>query len=440
MKYKSNIFIFLFLLIFGNMAFSQTVAPPYEVGTWYGFKPAAISFTFDDGCRNQFDVAIPMFNEFDYNLTLFTVTRSQGMGLPNWINLQSAASQGHEIAAHTLTHTSFAGMSDSLQTMELKECRDDIDSHITGQKCITMAYPFCVTGNKSLVEKYYLAARICSGAIEPKTPRDFMAISSIVCGTESSVNTSQSFISKANSAVKSKGWCVFLLHGIDNDGGWSPVSSTTLRETLELLKSNQNDYWVESFGNVVRYIIERNQVSVVESSVEDSTIFVQVADTLDNEIFNYPLTLKRPLPEGWQFASVVQNGQKMDVHLVNENETLFIVFDVVPDGGDVIIKRASSTGVVENKNKVVITPLLSKNYPNPFNPSTTIEYVLPRASFVTLKVYDLLGREFQTLVQEQQMAGVHSILFQAGHVPSNIYFYKLETNGGCEVRKMVLMR
>ncbi|MBN1562053.1 T9SS type A sorting domain-containing protein [candidate division KSB1 bacterium] len=94
--------------------------------------------------------------------------------------------------------------------------------------------------------------------------------------------------------------------------------------------------------------------------------------------------------------------------------------------------------VDQKKNPVVFS--LRQNYPNPFNPSTTIEYILLRASFVRLKVYDLLGREVRILVQEQQAAGAHSVLFEAGELPSNIYFYKLEWDGACEIRKMALLR
>ena len=84
--------------------------------------------------------------------------------------------------------------------------------------------------------------------------------------------------------------------------------------------------------------------------------------------------------------------------------------------------------------------LLQQNYPNPFNPSTTIEYTLPRTTFVTLKVYDLLGREIQTMVHEKQSAGAHSVVFEAKELPSTIYFYKLEGDGFCEIRKMMLIK
>ncbi|MBN1562052.1 T9SS type A sorting domain-containing protein [candidate division KSB1 bacterium] len=106
-----------------------------------------------------------------------------------------------------------------------------------------------------------------------------------------------------------------------------------------------------------------------------------------------------------------------------------------------VYKPLSTAVAAEYKKEPVAKNFqVCQNYPNPFNPATTIEYTLPRASYVTLKVYDLLGREVRTLVQEQQSAGAHSVLFEGGELPSNIYFYKLEWDGACEIRKMALLR
>ena len=103
-----NIITLLFIVIVMisyNICNSQTIAEPYKVGSWLGFRSAAISHTFDDNHRNQLEIAVPMFNKFDYKLTLFTLTGT-GTGYlePNWSGLQEAASQGHEIASHTVSH------------------------------------------------------------------------------------------------------------------------------------------------------------------------------------------------------------------------------------------------------------------------------------------------------------------------------------------------
>jgi len=83
---------------------------------------------------------------------------------------------------------------------------------------------------------------------------------------------------------------------------------------------------------------------------------------------------------------------------------------------------------------------LQQNYPNPFNPSTTIGYQLPAGSHVTIKVFDVLGREVVTLVNERQTAGGHSIVFDASHLPSGIYFYSITAGKFHQVKKMVLVK
>lgn len=83
---------------------------------------------------------------------------------------------------------------------------------------------------------------------------------------------------------------------------------------------------------------------------------------------------------------------------------------------------------------------LSRNYPNPFNPETTIEYTLPRAETVRLVVYDLLGREVARLVDGLQPAGRHSVRFSAGELSSGTYVYRLETAGERHAQTMALVK
>jgi len=83
---------------------------------------------------------------------------------------------------------------------------------------------------------------------------------------------------------------------------------------------------------------------------------------------------------------------------------------------------------------------LYQNYPNPFNPSTNIRYTLPKNSFVSLKVYDVLGKEIATLVNESLSPGTYEATFDAAKYSSGIYFYKLTTNDFSDVKKMVLIK
>jgi pimeloyl-ACP methyl ester carboxylesterase len=86
---------------------------------------------------------------------------------------------------------------------------------------------------------------------------------------------------------------------------------------------------------------------------------------------------------------------------------------------------------------------LSQNYPNPFNPSTTIEYQIPNVgtqNFVSLRVYDILGREVATLVNEQKPAGAYNVQWNAKDLTSGVYFYRLEAGSYNETKKLILLR
>lgn len=83
---------------------------------------------------------------------------------------------------------------------------------------------------------------------------------------------------------------------------------------------------------------------------------------------------------------------------------------------------------------------LSQNYPNPFNPTTKISYTLPKAGNVELKVYDLLGREVATLVNETKQPGMYSVDFNASNLASGVYFYSIKANDFSAVKKMILVK
>ncbi|RJQ64937.1 MAG: T9SS C-terminal target domain-containing protein [Stygiobacter sp.] len=97
--------------------------------------------------------------------------------------------------------------------------------------------------------------------------------------------------------------------------------------------------------------------------------------------------------------------------------------------------------IVEVKVEAPSQLKLAQNYPNPFNPETTISFQIPFASHVTLKVYDVLGREVATLVDEFKQAGTYVKTLHATSLPSGVYFYKLQTdNGFSETKKLMLMK
>ena len=83
---------------------------------------------------------------------------------------------------------------------------------------------------------------------------------------------------------------------------------------------------------------------------------------------------------------------------------------------------------------------LEQNYPNPFNPTTNIQYALTTRQFVTIKVYNVLGKEITTLVNEEKPEGQYSLNFNAGNFPSGVYFYTIRAGNFIETKKMLLLK
>ena len=95
---------------------------------------------------------------------------------------------------------------------------------------------------------------------------------------------------------------------------------------------------------------------------------------------------------------------------------------------------------IDLSNLIVTDYTLFQNYPNPFNPSTTIKFQIPNDGFVTLKVYDIIGNEVTTLINEQKPQGRYEVNFNASSLASGVYIYKLQAGSFADTKKMLLLK
>ncbi|MBK7499164.1 MAG: T9SS type A sorting domain-containing protein [Ignavibacteriales bacterium] len=153
------------------------------------------------------------------------------------------------------------------------------------------------------------------------------------------------------------------------------------------------------------------------------------------------------LDEGNYWTPFNLSGLNANINSVylDNNQTLY----ACTDNGIYVF-----TGVLNVEDEIIPTIfVLQQNYPNPFNPSTKICYTIPisptssplakgrnEVGFVTLKVYDILGKEIATLLNEEKSAGSYEIEFNASHLASGIYYYQLRAGDYVETKKMVLMK
>ncbi len=120
-----------------------------------------------------------------------------------------------------------------------------------------------------------------------------------------------------------------------------------------------------------------------------------------------------------------------------------LTFNATNQTYDIVLRQflyRSTTAIVETHREIPVVPYLEQNYPNPFNPNTKIGFSIPVGGFASLRIYDLLGREAATLVNEMFTAGTYEVTFDGSNLASGVYFYKLQAGSYTSVKRMLLLR
>jgi photosystem II stability/assembly factor-like uncharacterized protein len=214
---------------------------------------------------------------------------------------------------------------------------------------------------------------------------------------------------------------------INNLTGWAAGSNGII------LKTNNGGTPVELFSFTLK--VDGNDVSL---------IWITATETNDSgfEIHKKALSFGEGLGEAWEKIGFVPgHGTTTETQRYSFTDN-----DVKPGKYQYKLKQIDYDGtfeysqIVEVEIPFVNEFLLSQNYPNPFNPSTSLQYAIGSRQFVTIKVYDILGREVATLVNEEKPVGKYEVEFNAVNLPSGIYFYQLKADEYSDTKKMILLK
>jgi len=206
-----------------------------------------------------------------------------------------------------------------------------------------------------------------------------------------------------------KGFAVGAIEGggcyQTTDGGenWQ-TSPTPNMYGVDLEFLNDKDGWVTQYDQVKR--------------TNDG------GDTWTNQLYGY---------KGFKFIKLI----------ILKNDKVAYVLGVNQNNNTATLLRADLSNISSVKENTEAIPnkfYLYQNYPNPFNPSTTIDYSIPRRSFVTITIFDVLGRNVTSLVNSEMAAGNHKVSFNGSSFSSGIYFYQLKADDYITNKKMVLVR
>jgi hypothetical protein len=112
---------------------------------------------------------------------------------------------------------------------------------------------------------------------------------------------------------------------------------------------------------------------------------------------------------------------------------------LLESSGKWTITVVQPTGIA-GKEEILQNYILRQNYPNPFNPKTSIIYSIPNQSFVQLKIYDILGKEVATLVDEEKTAGIYKVEFNGNSLSNGLYFYRMQSGKFIDTKKFILLK
>jgi hypothetical protein len=138
------------------------------------------------------------------------------------------------------------------------------------------------------------------------------------------------------------------------------------------------------------------------------------------------------LPSSENSAATSSAGESFAGTSTNENSKVV--------SGFLSYSTSITTGIADEKNLIPVIFDLHQNYPNPFNPSTVISWQLPVSSRVSLKVYDVLGKEVATLVNENKEAGYYETRFDGSALASGLYIYRLSAGNFVSTKKMLMIK
>jgi len=260
-----------------------------------------------------------------------------------------------------------------------------------------------------------------------------------------------SFVDSLNGwAVNYAGW---VYNTTDGGFNWSFQDSVGLSNSFPYVPCRDIQFTTLDSGWVVGGL--RSENLVARTTDGGQTWFTEILsgcsireiEMINSQVgwfagANYGMYIAKTTDGGNTWVDQDPQAEFESISMVNEN-----VGYAVGDNGQVYKTTNGGVTFVEEETSESQPKefLLSQNYPNPFNPTTKIKYQIPELSFITLKVYDVLGKEVAALVNEEKPAGSYEVDFNSRGLiyqtlPSGIYFYRLQAGSFVETKKMVLMK
>jgi peptidoglycan/xylan/chitin deacetylase (PgdA/CDA1 family) len=263
-----------------------------------------------------------------------------------WPEIKTFAERGHEFGNHTISHPRLAILDEANLLYELEKCKEEIYYQLGQEHLFSAECPFGTENKRVMAYAYKVHP-----ALRNRMPEEFLE--EINRGSKKTPHGSKRPYTQwqrgplqRHSVEEMKSWVdtlrnynnvwlVLTFHGIDGIG-WEAKPSKDLSEYFKYMKRFEQEVWVETFGNVTKYIRERMHAGL-QVKKENDAVSITLTHNLDSGTYEVPLTLKTFVPNDWKNVVVKQDDKEIENKILKTEEGNYVLYEVVPNSGQVTI-------------------------------------------------------------------------------------------------------
>lgn len=359
-----------------DKVWKQTIGD-VSVCLWNDDKLSAFTVTIDDNYEQDIPYWKQLQKKYQFPLTWFVITEAdKKWNVKNWNLFAELAKNGNAVQGHD-DRNWYEDLKNGVKYPTLKQYNKRLQKTITTiekntkQKCITYAYPWG-EGNINEAAKHFIASRSTIGLLNTANQINFKKVHSIsnphIYLNDSTRNHYILPLLNKTSKLEGKnyyrGWGSVHFHQIN-----TTKAQNTTDEFFNYLKQKEDKLWLATFVDVAKYAQEYATHTVKVTKNNTTEIAFTLKDEMQNEIYNYPLTVKVRIPNNWIKIDATQNGNLIPQKIITYNHNQYALVKAIPDRGKILLK--GTVDVTKPKNNA-ITRYETATLKNSYHIPTTI--------------------------------------------------------------------
>ncbi len=271
-----------------------------------------------------------------------------GGDMITWKEIKAFAANGHEFGSHTISHPRLSVLDEQNLLYELEKCKEEIEQQLGPHHTFSAECPFGTENERVMQYAYKVYPALRNRMPEPflaeinraseKTPGMFdkpyiqWQRGPLAKTTPTMMKSWVDTLLERNNV-----WLVLTFHGVDGIG-WEAKPHQELKEYFSYMKEKEDNLWIATFGDVTKYMRER-MAAKVSAERKDDDIVIKLEHSLDKNLYDFPLTLKTYVPDGWSKVKIKQANADSEGEVLSDEHGSYVQYQAVPNADDVTLSE-----------------------------------------------------------------------------------------------------